>query len=196
MEKGVKKISRTHNADFVTASRVFSRLASFAAVAFFLLMSSAPVFSQEPDEDDPAPPPIRVMSKDERSQLEAKTEIKGRTKLSLELMNARLMRAEQNYAKSEFAEMYNELGGFHALMDNTLEFLFDSGQTRDTVIFNFKRLEIGLRGFAPRLGLIRRELPLKYDPYVKVLIKYIRDARSKAIEPLFGDSVIPQKRTS
>ena len=53
-----------------------------------------------------------------------------------------------------------------------------------------------LRGFAPRLGLLRREIPAEYDYYVRVLIKYLRDARSKAIEPLFGDTVVPNRRTT
>lgn len=167
-------------------------------VCVLVLMTGALGIAAQPPEDDldVAPPPVRAMSKGERDQLAAKTEVKDRTKLALDLMNARLTRAEGFTAKSEYAEMYKELGGFHALMDDTLDFLFDSGKTRDSVQNNFKRFELGLRSFAPRLGVIRRELPAEYDPYIKSLIKYLRDARSKAVEPLFGDSVVPQKRTS
>ena len=148
-----------------------------------------------PDYADAAPPPVRSMSKVELSQLTAKREVKDRTKLALELMDMRLSRAEELNAQGDFAQMYNELGGFHALMDDTLGFLYDSGRGRGGVLNNFKRFELGLRSFAPRIAMIRREIPTEYDPYLKSLIRYLRDARSKAIEPLFGDSVVPNRRT-
>ena len=90
--------------------------------------------------------------------------------------------------------MYVQLGGFHALMDNTLDFLLDRNLSRDKVLDNCKRFEMGLRKFTPRLGLIRREIPTEYDHYVRVLLKYVRDAREKAIEPLFGNNVVPNIR--
>ena len=135
------------------------------------------------------------MSKGEHDQLVGKTDVKDRTKLALELMNSRLLRAEEFNTKGDFAHMYNELGGFHALMDDTLDFLYDSSKGRDGVLNNFKRFEMGLRVFAPRIGVIRREIPIEYDPYLKSLLRYLRDARSKAIEPLFADSVVPNRRT-
>ena len=71
-------------------------------------------------------------------------------------------------------------------MDNTLDFLIrrdnGSGRIRDA----FKRYEIGLRAFAPRLELIRRDLPSRFEPYVFRLIKNVRETRAKAIEPQFG----------
>lgn len=170
-------------------------------LTLFFLSLSVISFGQgasAPDEtgyEDAAPPPVRAMSKGERSQLTAKRGVKDRTKLALELMDARLTRAEQLNAAGEFARMYNELGGFHALMVDTLDFLYEGGKDRGGVLNNFKRFEIGLRAFAPRLGLIRREIPSEYDPYLKSLIRYLRDARSKAVEPLFGDAAVPNRRT-
>jgi len=142
-----------------------------------------------------APPPVKLMSKGEASQLATKHDVKDRTKLALELMSIRLTKAEEFSTKGEFQEMYNELGAFHALMDNTLDFLYDSSRGRDKNLDTFKRFEMTLRAFAPRLGVIRRELPTEYDPYVRNLIKYLRDARSRAVEPLFGDMVVPNRRT-
>lgn len=144
---------------------------------------------------DAAPPPVRAMSKDEHGRLDGTSGVKDRTKLALELMNARLTRAEESNAKGDFTQMYNELGGFHALMDDTLDFLYESSKDRDSVLNNLKRFELGLRTFAPRLGVLRREIPTEFDPYLKSLIHYLRDARSKAIEPLFADTVVPNSRT-
>lgn len=149
----------------------------------------------ESDYSDAAPPPVRAMSKEERSQLTAETGVKDRTKLALELMNARLTRAEQLNEKGDFSLMYNELGGFQALMDDTLDFLYANSKSRDSVLNNFKRFEMGLRTFGPRIGVIRREIPLEYDPYLKSLVRHLRDARSKAVEPLFADTVVPNRQS-
>ena len=89
--------------------------------------------------------------------------------------------------------MFTELGGFQGLLDNTLEFLIRGDNDSDRVLNNLKRFEIGLRGFVPRIEVVRRELPVRYEPYVRSVIRYIRDARSKALEPLFGE---PQLRES
>ena len=169
--------------------------------AFFICLAAAasaqPPTQDGEDEFDPdaAPPPVRAMNSGERTQLESQQGLKERTKLALALMSSRLSKAEEFNAKSEFAAMYNELGGFHALMDDTLEFL-ESTPKREKTLDNLKRFEMGLRGFAPRLALIRREAPQEYDHYVRVLLKYLRDARSKAIEPLFGNSVVPNRPTT
>ena len=165
-------------------------------VALSIVSFGQGAFAQdETDYSDAAPPPVRAMSKEEKSQLTHETDAKDRTKLALELMNIRLTRAEELNTKGDFSHMYNELGGFHALMDDTLDFLYESSRGRDGVLNNFKRFELGLRAFAPRLGVIRREIPLEFDPYLKSLIRYLRDARSKAVEPLFSDAVVPNRRT-
>ena len=59
---------------------------------------------------------------------------------------------------------------------------------------NFKRFEIGSANIAPRLELIRRDLPLKYEFYVRSLAVYLRNARAKAVEPLFSDTIVPPSK--
>jgi hypothetical protein len=41
---------------------------------------------------------------------------------------------------------------------------------------------------------MRRDLPIQYEPYVKSLIKYVEDTREKAIEPFYGNTVVPNMR--
>ncbi|MEO5860427.1 MAG: hypothetical protein ABIR33_15940 [Pyrinomonadaceae bacterium] len=173
-------------------------LVLFAFTLFLAVAVGAqpPIPDGEDDFDpDAAPPPVKAMSNTERTQLDGQPGLKERTKLALALMSSRLSKAEELNAKNEFAGMYNELGGFHALMDNTLEYL-ETAPRKDKTLDNLKRFEMTLRGFAPRLALIRREAPQEYDHYVRVLLRYLRDARSKAIEPLFGDSVVPHRPTT
>jgi hypothetical protein len=76
-------------------------------------------------------------------------------------------------------------------MDESLAFLTSQDKDRNKVLYNFKRLDIGLRAFMPRLETIRRDLPSRYDPYVKKLVKFISEAREKALEPMFGNTVVP-----
>ncbi len=145
-------------------------------------------------EDDIAPPPLRLLDQREKEKLSAEIDVKRRTKLALELMDIRLKQAESFDAGDNFDQMLVQLGGFHGLMDNMLAFLNSSDKDSGKVLNNFKRFEIGLRYFTPRLELIRRDMPLRYEFYVRTLIKYLRAARTKAIEPLFDDSVVPEKR--
>lgn len=163
-------------------------------VLFVILSASLFALGQQSEVDDIAPPPLRLLSQDEKDKLEAETEVKRRTKLALELMDARLTRSEALGTAQDYDKMFLELGGFHGLMDNMLEFLNKRDKDSRKVLNNFKRFEIGLRGFTPRLEIIRRELPSRYDQYVRNLIKNLRAARAKAIEPLFDDTVLPDRK--
>lgn len=162
-------------------------------LAFLVCLCTSGAEAQ-PIPNDTAPPPLKFVPKEEAARLEAITDIKKRTQTALELMSARLKQAETLMAQEQLDEMYKELGGFHGLMDNTLAFLDKMDNSGGRVLNNYKRFEIGLRQFRPRLELIRRDIPLRYEPYLRNLILYLRDARAKAVEPLFSDSVVPRNK--
>ena len=152
---------------------------------------------EEPEfPPDAEPPPFKVLTKEEKQKLESERKIKKRTKLALELMDARLIKAEEANSNNDYDEVFTELGRFHAIIDHTLKYLNRRNNDSRKILFNFKRLEIGLRKFLPRIELIRREVPLKYQYYVKSLIKNVRRARSRAIEPLYDDSVVSDDKGS
>lgn len=165
----------------------------FSALLAFCFLFSSNVFAQV-QLDDIEPPPLKLLSKAERSQLEAAADIKPRTKLALEFMEARLVKAESFGAREEYREMFDELGGFHALVDNTLDFLNAYNNDSGKVLNNFKRIELSLRKYITRLELIRRDLPIRYELYVRRLVKYTREARTKAVEPLFDTTVVPDNK--
>ena len=171
---------------------------TFATALYFFILHFAFCMAGSAQDDPPeiAPPPLKIVSKHERTQLDAKAaDLRDRTKLALVLMDLRLDAAEKLAGGRQFEAMFTELGGFQALMDDSLEFLsrWDTGKN-GKVFDNYKRIEIGLRAFSPRIETIRRELPLRYDDYVRKLMKFVRDARTKATEPMFGDSVVPNRR--
>lgn len=139
-----------------------------------------------------APPPLKILSRDELASLNAIRDVKTRTQTALSLMEFRLKQAESMIEQSKLDQMYKELGSFHGLMDNTLAYLDSGEKNSNRVLNNFKRFEMGLRQFRPRLELIRRTVPSMYEPYVNNLIVYLRDARAKAVEPFFSDTVVPR----
>ncbi len=158
----------------------------------FSFTFASTVSAQEPSSLDTAPPPLKILSKGEKEQLESEKDIKERTKLALILMEARLKKAEDLDMKDQFTEMYDELGKFHALMDYTFNFLYRSDDGSRKVLNNFKRFEIGIRSYVPRIEVVRRNLPIRYESYLRSLIKQIRDTRGKAVDAFFDDSVVPQ----
>lgn len=161
-----------------------------AIAAFFVWAAAGAAVAQEPTPQL-APPPLKIVSTAERTALDASADLKARYKLLLGLMAARITAAEKLSSQRDYSEMFTELGGFHGLMDDGIQYLKTKDKDDKKVLDTFKRLEIGLRRFAPRLEAIRRELPLAYEDYVRRLIRYLRAARTLALEPQFGDTVIP-----
>ncbi|MBK7934642.1 MAG: hypothetical protein IPK01_14465 [Acidobacteria bacterium] len=163
------------------------RFALYASVLLSIFHFSFSTVSAQPET---VPPPSKIIAKEEKAKLESVTDEKDRTILALAFMDAHLKQAEKLFQTQDYYNLYVELGAFHYLMDNTLDYLLRRNNGSSRMRNNLKRYEIGLRGFAPRLELIRREVPPKYEPYIFKLLKNLRDARTSAIEPQFGDTVI------
>lgn len=157
---------------------------------FFSGSLSFQVIAQENIIKDGVPPPLSIVSKNEEVQLDAETNLKKRTELSLDLMESRLKKAEMFSNEKKYKETLDELGGFQAIMRNTLGYLQKNDNGKGKVLNNFKRFEINLRKFVPRLELVRRILPEKFGFHVVQLMKSVRIARASAIEPLFDDNVV------
>jgi hypothetical protein len=157
------------------------------------LLFCADVAAQE-DENVPqnlAPPALKIISKEEKTALAGVSDVKERTKLALDLMEARLKKAEALNTQESFGDLLTELGSFQALMNDTLRFLNRNDDGRGKVMSTFKRFEFALRAFTPRIELIRRELPESYEYHVRTLLKTVRDTRAKAVEPFFSTTVVP-----
>ncbi|HEX8286931.1 MAG TPA: hypothetical protein VF556_02990 [Pyrinomonadaceae bacterium] len=179
----------TNEKSFMQTNAKNAKIYFCILISSFVFCLSVSTYAQQPEVDEIAPPPLKILSKTEKKQLDEITDLKKRTNLALEMMEAKLKKIEELDDRNEFALMYEELGGFHALMDYTFNFLYRNSANRKN-LGSLKRYEQGLRAFPPRLEVIRRELPLKYESYLRELLKNIRDTRSKAIEPFYGDSVV------
>ena len=164
-------------------------------LTILLLVSHCLLFAANAQDDKPAdlvPPPLSIVSKDEKSQLDAQKDARKRIDLSINLMSARLTKAAEFSANNQYKESLDELGGFQAILRNAFNFLKENDNGNRKMLNNYKRFEINLRQFMPRLELVRREMPIRYGYHVRNLMRYVRDARADAVEPLFGDSVLKE----
>ncbi len=185
--------AKVENLQIVSVSRFFVKnriLLLCCGIFFSAFCVPDHIFAQSLSPADFAPPPLTIVPKDEQKLLDGETDLKKRTVLALQLMDSRVTKAEECDSRNDFPQMYNELGKFHAVMNYALSFL-TRNRFGNKNLNNFKRYEMGLRGFPTRIELLRRELPVKYESYLSELLKKIGDAREKAIEPLFGDTVVP-----
>ncbi len=185
----MKDLSNSKAVSFSTRNSLLLYLLPVALCLF----TSVGVKAQEEQEVisvNIAPPVVKVISKEEKTALDGVSNVKNRTKLALDLMEARLKNAETLNSEESFGALLKELGSFHALMDDTIRFLNRNDNGSGKVMGNFKRFEMALRAFMPRLELLRRDMPARYEYHVRKLLVTVRDTRSKAIEPFFGETVL------
>lgn len=164
---------------------------TFALLIFLFAASCLPtIAAAQEDQSNDVAPPTKIISQVERKTLDSESSIKKRTSLSLGMMETRLLQAEKLISENNFKNSLDELGSFQALLDNTMSFL-EKNDMNNRADRKFKDFEIFLRRQAPRLEVIRREMPFKYGYYVQRLMVAVRDARAKAVEPLFDNQVVP-----
>ena len=168
-----------------------------ANVILLLAVISVPALSQDTHlTDQTAPPPLKVITRQERTQLNEAKDAKARLKLTLELAEAHLANAENRTSQREFDNAAAEVGMYWALVEDLFRFLKtiqrDNDRTRDL----YKRLELSLRVHGPRLSLMRRSTPAEYAVWIKEIEESARKGRTEALNSFYGHTVVrdgPQK---
>ena len=144
----------------------------------------------------PAPPPLKVIPKTERAQLDAQTDTKERLKLTMQFALVHLESAERLTAQSNYEQASAEVGMYHALIENALNVLAelkrDSTRTRDA----YKRLELALRAQGPRLTAMRRVTPIEFAVWIKKAEDFAREGRTEALNSFYGHTVVREKNQS
>jgi hypothetical protein len=167
-----------------------------AAVLYALYAASVcgTVYSQQtPQQDIPAPPPLKKLSQEEISELDRTKDLKSRTRSSISFAESHLGNAERLSTTSQFDEASEELGRYRAVFEDALRYLDSlqdkSNRTRDA----YKRIELALRQHASRIETIRRATPVEYAVNIKRLAEYTKDAREQALNAFYGDTVLREK---
>lgn len=145
---------------------------------------------QELVPDITAPPPMKFLSSGEKAQLSPVTDPKERTRISLELAEAHLRHAEDATFTRSYDPASAALGRYQAIIEDALRFIkgidTSSKKMRDLI----KRLELTLRAHVSRIEAIRRDTPFEYAVNVKSVLEYTRDARTRALDTFFGNTVV------
>ena len=167
-----------------------SHYRAYLKPGLLICVLSLSALAQQPRSPQlPAPPPMRFVSREERSQLNA-TDPKARLRTSMALAENRLSRTEEYTSLRKFDQASEELGGYLGLLDNLRAYLGsmnrDKGGTRDL----YRHLEIALRAHIPRLAVMRRTTPAAYAGNLKAAEEYVREARSDALDSFYGHSVL------
>jgi hypothetical protein len=186
------------------SSRILKLSGRFPTPAFvfllymLILVSGATTLiasAQEPQIPETlAPPPLVRVPASERAQLRDIRDIKGHTKLSIQLAENHLVKAEQLTVTSDFSGACAELGLYRAIIQEALAFLADLREDSNRSRDNFKRLELALRGHNPRIETIRRTTPHEYAVNIKTLTEFNKDAREQALNAFYGDTVLREPK--
>jgi hypothetical protein len=181
--------------------RVFAPLRehySFTFSLLLLLLCAPAIYAQDPQPQPTpltAPPPFKMIVKEERAELESTKDASRRLKLTIVFADGHLTRAEQHTTRSDYEAASAEIGMYHALIESALEFLSsfkrDTNKTRDL----YKRLELALRADGPRLTALRRITPLEFAVWIKQVEDFARDGRTEALNSFYGHTVV-RERTS
>jgi hypothetical protein len=180
------------------AQRIIAFAAHLLLLAFVCLAKVNAQDAQPQATPLPAPPPFKMIVKEERATIEQTNDSGKRLKLTIEYAGGHLTRAEQHTAKENYEAASAEIGMYHALIESALEFLStfkrDSNKTRDL----YKRLELALRADGPRLTSMRRITPLEFAVWIKKVEDFARDGRTEALNSFYGHTVVrePKKTDS
>ncbi len=172
----------------------------FSLSLLICVLSEAGQSQQPKIPQMPAPPPMRFVSRSERSELDSTKEPKARLRATLSLAEGHLLRAETLTSEKKFEDASKEVGEYLGLVGDMLTFAKtlpqDKGSTRDL----YRHFEISVRAHIPRLAVIRRDTPAEYALNIRDAEEYIKDTRSEALDSFYGHSVLrepePEKKST
>jgi hypothetical protein len=141
-------------------------------------------------QDQTAPPPLKIITRQERSQLSELKDGKARIKLSIELAEAHLANAENQTTQHEYDKAAAEAGMYWAIVDDALIFMKTIDRENNAKRDLYKRLELSLRAHGPRLSIIRRSTPAEYAVWIKQIEEVARNGRTEALNSFYGHTVI------
>lgn len=181
--------------------RRLNTLKLIAGRAFALSLAAAAIAHAARGQDfvvppQPAPPPMRYVPEQLRAQLNAfPDKPKDRLRLSLDLMEQHLARAEQQTASQRYDAAAADLGVYLALVDDALFALSGVGRSREGKVDGktrdlYKRLELSLNKHTARIESVRRSTPELYARNVLEAFRYARARRTEALDAFFVNTVV------
>ena len=140
--------------------------------------------------DQTAPPPAKVITREERLQLNQAKDEKARIKLSIELAETHLANAENQTSQQQYEGAATEAGKYWALIEDALGFMKTVDRKGNRRRDLYKRLELSLRAHGPRWAGMRRSTPAEYAVWIKELEEFARNGRTEALNSFYDNTVI------
>lgn len=141
-----------------------------------------------------APPPLKIISREDRVQIDSSKDAKARVRKTIQLAETQIAVAETHTKKQDYDAASAALGRYRGLIEDSLSFLntlkSDSNKTRDL----YKRLELALRAHAPRFVSIRRTTPAEYAVWIRQTEEFAREGRTEALNSFYGHTVVREPR--
>jgi hypothetical protein len=172
------------------SSRTQTAVSLCALLGLILCASQATQGQDKGIQFMPAPPPLKSVTRDERSQLDAARDTKARLRATLEMADARLARAEELAQGQQYDASCAQLGGYQGLIENLFTFLNEREPKKNKIRDIYKRLEITLRAQGTRIEAIRRITPSEHSINIKTILDYAYRARTEALNSFFGNTVV------
>jgi len=174
-------------------------LGSICTILLLAALCAAALGGQDPHtQEQTAPPPLKIITRQDRTRLNESKDPKARIKTTIELAETHLANAENHTSAHEYDNAAAELGMYWALVEDAFTFMKtmdrDNNKRRDL----YKRLELALRAHGPRLSALRRSTPSEYSIWIKEIEDLARKGRTEALNSFYGNTVIrepPQKTT-
>lgn len=143
-----------------------------------------------PQDQRPAPPPMKTIPEADRIHLNEAKDPKERIRRTIDLADLHLQRAETAATQQRYDASLMELGNYLALIEDSFKFLArlnsDRGKARD----HYKHIELALRAQGPRLTAMRRATPLEYATRMKDVEDFAREQRTDALNAFYGHTVV------
>jgi hypothetical protein len=179
---------------FLLKKRLQPKTGLIPVIAFVMLIASGSISikAQRILPTDSVPPPMKFVPREDRKQISTITDLKSRHKLTVDLAEERLSKAENFTKTGQFDQALIELGYYHGLVEEALQSLHQpkrSGKILDLL----KKFDITLRAHGVRLQAIKRITPSDYTEHIDGIYDYTLEVRNKALNTFFGDTVLTEK---
>ena len=167
------------------------KLISTPVVLLFVALFVPGANAQDPKPlDQTAPPPAKVISREERSQINQAKDEKARIKLSIELAETHLVRVESQTSQQQYEGAAAEAGMYWALIEDALSFMKTVDRKGNKRRDLYKRLELSLRAHGPRWATVRRTTPAEYAVWIKEIEEFAMNGRTEALNSFYDNTVI------
>ncbi|HYW74506.1 MAG TPA: hypothetical protein VE961_26010 [Pyrinomonadaceae bacterium] len=140
----------------------------------------------------PAPPPMHLVSKSDRTELDSARDPKARMRAAITIAEAHLTQAEKLTDDKKFDEALAALGGYLGLIGDLRDFFAKLDATKNSTRDLYRHFEWQVRTHIPRLAIIQRSTPAAYVRNIKDAEEFIKDTRDEALDSFYGHTVLKE----